>query len=185
MWYLIKRHFVRIMSSYSTLKCEGWEKELRNAIGKNDLDLVKTILSRPEVMMELPDRHKWKCRQAPWHRAAGEGKDKMVRMMFEAGVDVNSYLEEYDTALHHAARENRLSTVKLLLEFGVDASLVGTNGPLLRGTPLDHARKCGNKKIVALLERHQGQGKLTHVKVVDVRKPENFESFQIGHRNFV
>jgi hypothetical protein len=106
-----------------------WERELQKAVWpRNNLAKFKSILASGEGK-DL-GRDAWKAGEAPLHEAAFWGRDQMVRLLVEAGANVNSFAEEDTrgdrwTALHWAAYGNHSSTVRLLLELGADRTLRG------------------------------------------------------------
>ena len=67
--------------------------------------------------------------------AAAAGNTEAVRVMLDAGFDIETRGDYRGTALHHAAWQGHLETVRLLVERG--ASLDSRNG--FNGTALDAA----------------------------------------------
>lgn len=138
------------------------ESQLYVAVHCNYLASLETVLSKEEVKRSgYLNRSEWKNGKDPLHLAAQYGRDDMIRMLVEAGVDVNCYSvwdsKERWTALHWAVYRNRLSSVRLLLKLGADAELPGRIGTL-SGTALDWARKLKySKEITKLLEQPRGK----------------------------
>ncbi len=52
----------------------------------------------------------------PFHRAAQEGRLKLMRVLFLHGADVGSRSKDGESAVHLAVRRHHLETVALLLE---------------------------------------------------------------------
>ena len=82
---------------------------------------------------------------------AGEGQEEIVRLLLDAGADINavSALTEA-TALAFAAIKGRPSAVRLLLERGADANAPSGSG----ATPLTHAASEGQTECLRLLISH-------------------------------
>ena len=77
--------------------------------------------------------------------AAQYGHDDIVKMLIEAGADVNS---EGRSALLQAAREGRVDVVKMLIEAGADLNSKDKDGR----TALSRAAGTGHADIVKMLE---------------------------------
>ena len=126
--------------------------------------VIRDILSREEVKLEIVNKKRWKRFEAPLHKAAEHGRDEVIRVLLEAGAQVNSYLEHLDTPLHWAVRCNKPDTVRLLLAKGANAKLNGKNFSMCYGTPLSWARQLGYKEIIDILREHDRKDTFTHGK---------------------
>ncbi|RDL40036.1 uncharacterized protein BP5553_00015 [Venustampulla echinocandica] len=94
--------------------------------------------------------------------AAGYGKPNMVRVLVEAGADVNGMVEATtplnarfspteQTALHYAAERGYKRVVQYLLDNGTDSSKLDTKG----NTAMERARAMGHDGIVSLINSHE------------------------------
>lgn len=92
----------------------------------------------------------------PLHIAAREGHDESIRVLLQAGADVNvlavetnNYESAYGwTPLHLAVMNGKASTVKLLLEKGANVNAADKGGKL---TPLHYAAWAGDAELVKIL----------------------------------
>ena len=136
-----------------------WQKELWDAVGKNDLEVVQAILERKVVREEMPRVQVWHNEEAPLHLAAYCGHDSILRHLVAAGASLDSYNAYSDgmsvTPLHFAVYKNKVGTVKQLIELGADPGLSGKWGTA-RGTPLDFARQRKLGEMVEILRDYQG-----------------------------
>jgi ankyrin repeat protein len=81
------------------------------------------------------------------YEAASDGNELLVRILIEAGTDVNAEGSEFgDTALHGAVSSGVLDLVRYLCEQGANPKAVSEEG-----TPLDAANTAGHEDIVAFL----------------------------------
>lgn len=98
-----------------------------------------------------------RCRNAmgemPIHVACWRGYPSVVRLMLDAGIDIEEKdLTHDETPLLHAAGNRQLLVLKLLLERGADMDAVNPYGR----NALNHARlhqKTGNEEAVHFLEQ--------------------------------
>jgi len=88
----------------------------------------------------------------PLHYAAQEGKTKKIRMLVEAGADVNRMEMNGFAPLHLAAGEGHVKAVQALLAAGADMEI---ENPLNENnTPLMLASQYGLTEITKLLVEH-------------------------------
>ncbi|KAK0648699.1 ankyrin repeat-containing domain protein [Cercophora newfieldiana] len=66
--------------------------------------------------------------RAPLSHAAGQGFDKMARLLIDGGADVNAKDANGRTALSHAARWGQETVVRLLLDHGANANVSDRRG---------------------------------------------------------
>lgn len=78
----------------------------------------------------------------------GETRTACVRLLLEAGADVNSRQERGNTPLHTAAHMGDTATVEALLEYGADAGLRSDDGK----SAADYALEGGHEGLVKLLK---------------------------------
>jgi ankyrin repeat protein len=98
----------------------------------DDAEVRRVLAESPQVAASLP--------AAYLPQAASAGHTAAVRMLLDAGVDIETRGEHNGTALHLAAWNGYSETVRLLVERG--ASIESLNG--FNGTPLD-AAACGHR----------------------------------------
>ena len=78
--------------------------------------------------------------------AASAGNEARLRLLIDAGVDVNTVTDGW-TALTRAAFSNRVDSVRLLLEAGADVTIGDS-------PPLEAAARSNNPEIVRMLIEH-------------------------------
>ena len=83
----------------------------------------------------------------PLHRAVRKADTEALRMLLEAGADVNAQGRMSDTPLHIAARVRNIAAIRVLLEAGADVNAQGDNGD----TPLHHAARNGDTEALRML----------------------------------
>ena len=86
--------------------------------------------------------------EAPIHIAAGNGNERIVRLLLAAGADVNAAkLVSGHTALHIAAEAGHLKILRILVDAGADVNAELSGGE----TPLHLAAEKGHDDIVKML----------------------------------
>jgi len=86
--------------------------------------------------------------ETPLHTHAGEGRKEVVKILINAGANVNAKASDASTPLHYA--ENK-EIAELLIAEGADVNAKDKDGV----TPLDYAK--GKKETAALLRKHGGK----------------------------
>ena len=82
------------------------------------------------------------------HLAAQYSSSSIVKVIVEAGADVNCHDDDGDTPLHYAAEHNDISVVKMLVDSGADVKATDKN----KHTPLLIAAKhSASASVIALL----------------------------------
>jgi len=128
----------------------GWERLLTDAVYHNNLEEVQKYVAKDDVRRAI-GRREWAEATAPLHKAASIGRNDALRLLVEAGGDVNSYSlhdnEDRMTCLHFAVWCNHVDTVKLCLSLGAELGLEGTWLDYT-GTPLDFAQQFKHKEVL-------------------------------------
>ncbi|XP_008795354.1 potassium channel KOR1 isoform X2 [Phoenix dactylifera] len=109
---------------------------------KDGHDRVASLLFSRGAQLSLKDAGSQLC------AAAAEGDSDFIKRALSYGVDPNSKDYDHRTALHIAAAEGLYFIAKLLLDAGASVFAMDRWG----ATPLDEARKSGNKSLMLLLE---------------------------------
>ncbi len=84
---------------------------------------------------------------APLHGAARDGRVEIVRMLIDAGANVNVQTNYGKTPLHWAAWNGRVEVVRMLIGAGADVNLKDNDG----WTPLHVAAGYGRVEIARML----------------------------------
>ncbi|KAJ8121796.1 hypothetical protein ONZ43_g1841 [Nemania bipapillata] len=111
-------------------------------VGDADSDEEKKI--RAEILSVLIHQYHAKVNgprllngSQPIHFAASQGTVESVRILLDAGADINAVNDAGRTPLHWAAERGKWDIVELLLDRGVDAAIKSTEEDLR--TPLELA----------------------------------------------
>lgn len=149
---LRKYRFLRYASLY-------WGHHFQKDQSDNEMDLLRELLRDPmklaslvQVSHAIGDRRgQWydnfPKQVTPLHVAAHWGLDKVVAMLLQGNVDVDSQDSEGTTALQLAAQHGHLQTVRLLLEQAAQVDITDHGGL----TALAWASWNGHKAAVELL----------------------------------
>ena len=107
-----------------------WSGKARQAVTEDNIITLQHLLNEEEFKRVIAGKE-WTFAYGtcPLHTAVYLGKDEMVRLMVEAGININSYSVDVDaftiwTPLHCAAYHGKTSTSNLLLELGADENLL-------------------------------------------------------------
>ena len=116
---------------------------LMKAVAKGDVLLVnKYLKSDKAAWIVARDKEGYTA----LHIAAQKGQDAIIRMLLDAGADVNGRDGYGATPLHNAVSNNRNSATALLLEAGAEVK-----GDGRQGSPLGTAVARNNSKATELL----------------------------------
>lgn len=121
---------------------------LRHATKYNDVEMVTLLLSKnADPSIQFRD-----TTSTVLHLAANEGYSHIIRLLLDAGADVNSITPYGATPLHLAVYREKLEAVQTLLEYGADVNIKASGIADL--SPLQIAHRDGLTDIIALLEQH-------------------------------
>lgn len=125
------------------------------------IPLVRAVINdKPEIVTQLikagtyPDQYQDGRISALWHAVYRANPD-MVRILLEAGANVNTQTVSGNTPLHQilersasgeVSRDKRISIIKLLLAYGADITLANQG----MQTPLAIARRLNDQEIMNL-----------------------------------
>jgi hypothetical protein len=141
------------------LKCDinfvcyssGWHisgPALAEASARGHISIVKLLLSDQYCARLDVDRQAGKHRMNALHLATRYNNEEIVRLLIDAGADVNVQHSSAGGALHIAARENNVNLIRMLLAHGADVDVtIGIKG----ATPLQVATEFGNEEVIRLL----------------------------------
>lgn len=139
---LSKRLILGVLVCIAVGGCSYDAGDLSDAIERRDIERIQRMLSTD------PTLAKGGSRESPIHSAIVLGYDEIVKVLVDAGADVNAQFgTERETPLYWASREGRLSTVRLLIENGADVNKVSKGGK----TPLHVAALRGDLSLVEFL----------------------------------
>jgi ankyrin repeat protein len=115
---------------------------LSYAFTNNDNEIIE-ILLRSKAKLDFGNSY-----SSPLMSASYDGNLRFVRLMLDAGADVNEVGRWGTTALSSAAAAGHVEVVKLLLAHGADTTVKGQEG-----SALDIAIKKGYKNVARLLRQ--------------------------------
>ena len=111
-------------ASDEEMPLDDYDKKLSWAIRKDTSLFKSMLLESPELATKKLDDG-YTC----LHMATSEGNLEAVRVLLQAGAEVNSVNNDGWTALHSACKWNHVEIAKLLLNGGADCN-AKTNGGL-------------------------------------------------------
>lgn len=118
---------------------------LREAVIKGDVDLIQKAL---EMEGANPNATTTDSSRIPMLSLATEGRhEQVIKVLIDAGADINQGSCDKSRALHRAAKHNRRAIVEELLERGVSVDEIDELGR----TALSYAAEEGHSTIVGLL----------------------------------
>jgi hypothetical protein len=119
------------------------------AISGDSVKLGELLRKQPHLSNTIRKSDNW----TPLHGAACNGKTECVRLLIDAGADVNAQSCNQSTALHCAAEYGHTEIVELLLEADADPNVKDFKGK----TPLDWAVWNNHQDIVDLLRKYNAK----------------------------
>ena len=122
--------------------------EIHEAVLRGDLTKVKSLVMANPDMVFSKDRNG----VTALHWAAHKGRKKLVKLLLDCKVDVNSADYRDDTPLHWAAYQGHKDVAEVLLANGADVNAKDRYG----FTPLHWAAVKGRKSAAQLLQARGG-----------------------------
>jgi ankyrin repeat protein/L-ascorbate metabolism protein UlaG (beta-lactamase superfamily) len=99
--------------------------EIHDAIDAGDINRVaELILTRPELVNERRDNA---ARDLPLHTAGLNGSVEVIRMLLDAGAEIDDGDADNSTALHNACIRKHRDAAALLIERGADVNKRDSN----------------------------------------------------------
>jgi len=148
--------------------CTGEPKKFFDAIFRDDLTTVSTMLQANSALVETDNEEGLLL---PGHMAASLGRNKIIALLLDSGLDINKQDEKNNTMLHYAALRQQYDTMIMLHEQGADLDRKNKQAE----TPLDMAmmfgffegarkllslgadpKKCGRDLIMEASSRYDG-----------------------------
>src|SRR5262245_60341034 len=117
--------------------------DLFDAMNKGDLDAMAKLLADDKTLA-----NKARGTDLPLNYALRGNNFKVVKLLVDAGADVNATDANGFAAMSYAAKNPDPAVIKLLIAKGAK---IDAPNKAIRGTPLLYAAGSGNKKVVALL----------------------------------
>jgi ankyrin repeat protein len=112
------------------------------------LDAVRTVIEFSDLPITSIEQ-KGFFGNTPLIVAAGWGNSDAVRILLDAGADINATGEDRDTALHCAVAVEALDVVQMLIDRGASVEIADAFGD----TPRDFAEEAKDLRIRELLRR--------------------------------
>lgn len=138
------KHVITVMHTSSTLnlnlkntKCY-LKTPLHLSAFDNNIVMAKFILSYDNVFVDALDIHD----DAPLHVAASYGYIHFVKILLDAGADINILDRVGNTALHYAAENFDTKMINLLIQKGADITIRNNNGMTFREVAVQLLRLC-------------------------------------------
>jgi hypothetical protein len=119
------------------------------SISGNSAELEKLLREQPHLANTLRQKDSW----TPLHGAACNGNTECVRLLIEAGADVNVQSCNQSTALHCSAEDGNAEIVSLLLSANANPNLKDFKGK----TPLDWAIWNNHEEVIDLLKKFKAK----------------------------
>ena len=111
--------------------------------------LSKLLKEQPQLVNAKGEKDSW----SPLQGAACNGKTECVRLLIEAGANVNARSCNQSTALHCSAEDGYTEIVALLLKAKAEPNLKDSKGK----TPLDFAIWNNHKEVIDLLKKYNAK----------------------------
>ena len=125
----LKPEFVNMIEDYLDHRRPSQDNTFTNKITQTleaacdgDKETIKTLIQQDIRLVNIQSK---KVQTTPLHVAAHRGYIDIVKLLIDAGADVNAKEGNYSksTPLHWAAKEGNLQVVKLLVESGAELNV--------------------------------------------------------------
>lgn len=129
------------------------EKDIIRAAKNGDCAKIAEMLAAQPALLGARDSDE----STPLHCAAWKGHVEAVRLLLEAGADVNAHNKNGHwgrTPLHAAAHGNQAAIAELLIQHGADIDALDMGGK----KPLHHTTIHNAKAAAKVLEKHGASG---------------------------
>lgn len=122
---------------------------IKLATSGNAVKLTELLREQPQLANTIQPGDRW----TPLHAAACNGHTECVRILINAGADVNVQACNQKTALHCGAEEGNIEIVELLLKAKANPNLKDSKGK----TPLDWGIWNNHQEVVDLLKKYNAK----------------------------
>ena len=133
--------------------CDMGKTPLHWASGKGQLEVVKVLLNRFKVPVDIQNANQG----TPLHVAASQAQYGSAVILIDHGANIDAKAKDGATPLHYASfkgtRDGHIKCIQLLLEKGCQVNPTMDNG----ATPLNMALARGNSKAIELLKKSGGK----------------------------
>jgi hypothetical protein len=119
------------------------------AISGDAIQLSRMLEKDPRIANTIRQKDNW----TPLHGAACNGNIESVRLLIDAGADVNVQSCNQSTALHCSAEDGNIKIAELLLKANANPNLKDSKDK----TPLDYAIWNNHRDIITLLRNYDGK----------------------------
>ena len=133
----------------ATDRCQGCSYDdpslgiVHSVISGDTQQAARLLKAKPAIVHTTTSTHGWTL----LHMASSGGNMRLVKVLIEAGSQVNRQNVHGKSALHYAASKGHVPIIYLLLEHKADKTLKFEGK-----TPYDLALESGNKEAIAALK---------------------------------
>ncbi|RPI77523.1 MAG: ankyrin repeat domain-containing protein, partial [Desulfobacteraceae bacterium] len=122
------------------------------AASGNAIGLAELLKEKPHLAYTVRSGDRW----TPLHTAVWNSRVECVRVLIEAGADLNAQACNQKTGLHYAAEEGKVPIAEMLLKAKADPNLKDSQGK----TPLDWALWNNHQEVADLLKKNNAKTSL-------------------------